>query len=145
MESAVVSTTEASAAAASVQPRGPKEFKFAFVDGQEIINALRRVPEVYDPRSTSVLTVRRGGRNGDPNPFRRGFIDDFEERAELMRLLQLLDDRSRMLLVFWFVDGLPVVAISRRLHVSRVHCYRLRDRALRTMLEVARSEEDLDR
>jgi hypothetical protein len=118
-----------SVAAHPVQPRA------LFATAGEFIAALRRVPECYDPRTSSMLVTRRGRGGLNAEPFHAGFVTRFEERAEVIRLLHFIDSRSRRLLVLWFVEGEPVTRIARRLHISRVHCYRLKDQALRTMLQ----------
>lgn len=75
------------------------------------------------------------GGASDPHgePFRKGFISNFEERAELARRLSDLDERERRLLVLWHVEGHPVARIGRMLGISRVHCYRLQKIALEAM------------
>jgi len=107
-----------------------------FTSHDQVIEALRRLPAYYDPRTASVIRLPRGG-SGDLHSagFRPGFIATFEERAELLRRLRRLDERARTLLVLWFVEDRSAPDIARRLNVSRVHCYRLRERALRAMLD----------
>ncbi len=78
-----------------------------------------------------------GARDPEEEPFGPGFLTRFEERTEVDRLLQDLDPRDRQLLTLWYVEGHPVTTIARRLGISRVHCYRLRDRALRQMVEAS--------
>ena len=104
-----------------------------FSDAHEIVRALERVRDYYDPRSTSIMTT---GGASDPHaePFRAGFISTLEERTEVVRRLGELDDRSRTLLVLWHIAGKPVTEIARTLKLSRMHCYRLRAAALNTML-----------
>jgi DNA-directed RNA polymerase specialized sigma24 family protein len=106
-----------------------------FTTEEQVIEALSVLPAQYDPRTSSLLRVRKG--QGDPNAtlFRPGFLAGFEERAELMRRLRLLDARSRTLLLLWFVEGHPVAHIAAWLGISRVHCYRLKKAALRAMLD----------
>jgi DNA-directed RNA polymerase specialized sigma24 family protein len=104
------------------------------------VNALRRVPIGYGPRTGSVLS-REGVHDPDEDPFARGFLAGLEERTEIGRLMKLLDPRSRRLLGMWLVEGRPVTAIAKALGISRVHCYRLRDRALRRMLDESDGSE----
>jgi len=107
-----------------------------FTSHDQVIEALRRLPAHYDPRTASVIRLQRGGpRDPHSAAFRPGFFATFEERAELIRRLRLLDERARTLLVLWFVEDRSAPEIARRLNISRVHCYRLRDRALRTLIE----------
>jgi DNA-directed RNA polymerase specialized sigma24 family protein len=105
-----------------------------FTHSGEIVRALRRYRDCYDPASTSIMAAGSGGRDPHRDPFGRGFVAHFEERSELLRRLARLDERSRSLLVLWHVAGHPVAHIARALQISRVHCYRLEKRALEVML-----------
>jgi DNA-directed RNA polymerase specialized sigma24 family protein len=98
----------------------------------EIVRALKRYRDCYDPATTSLMAF---GGPSDPHgePFRKGFIANFEERAELARRLNTLGERERRLLVLWHVEGHPVARIGRMLGISRVHCYRLQKIALEAM------------
>lgn len=111
-----------------------------FETPQDIADALCRAPAFYHASSTSLMRLRRHARRPDAGPFRAGFLATIDERAELARLLASLEQRERALLLHWFVEDRPVAWIAKRLGISRVHCYRLRNRALRTMLD-----EHLDR
>jgi DNA-directed RNA polymerase specialized sigma24 family protein len=102
-------------------------------DASQVITALVRYHDVFDPRTTSVLTVSGGTRSVGGEPFRGQLIGGFEQRVELVRRLRRLSHRERALLYLWYVESLPVVKIAKRLGVSRVHCYRLRRRALEAM------------
>jgi DNA-directed RNA polymerase specialized sigma subunit len=84
------------------------------------------------------------GGPSDPHgePFRRGFISNFEERAELSRRLDDLEERDRRLLMLWHMEGHPVARIARMLGISRVHCYRVQRRALEAMLAYGRPEQE---
>ena len=103
-----------------------------FSTPSDIVRALRRYRDCYDPRTTSLMQF---GGPSDPHsdPFRKGFIANLEERAELARRLEGLAERERKLLVLWHVEGHPVARIGRMLGISRVHCYRLQKLALEQM------------
>ena len=103
--------------------------------------ALRRYGEVFDPRTGSVIGVSRGGRHWSGDPFQPGFLGAVEERTELARRMTArLQPRERLLLVLWYVSDMPPTVIARQLKVSRVHCYRLRDKALRALCDAQRAE-----
>ena len=106
-----------------------------FTSYAQVIEGLQRLPGQYDPRTSSFLRVRRGGGDPHSSAFRPGFIANFEERAELIRRLRLLDERAQALLVLWFAEDTPVTRIAERLNISRGHCYRLRNQALRAMID----------
>jgi DNA-directed RNA polymerase specialized sigma24 family protein len=105
----------------------------------DVIHALVRYEDVFDPKSGSLLVARSGGDTFADEPFRGDLLTRIEERAELRRRLGALDARERELLCLWYVASWPVVRIARQIGVSRVHCYRLRNRALR---EMTRDPED---
>jgi Sigma-70, region 4 len=102
---------------------------------EDIADALCAMPSYYAPSSTSLMRIQRRSRRPSAEPFQPGFLATIGVRAELARMFRALDDRSRRLLVLWFIEDRPVSAIAERLGVSRVHCYRLRDKALRAMLD----------
>jgi DNA-directed RNA polymerase specialized sigma24 family protein len=103
--------------------------------------ALRRYGELFDPRTGSVIGVSRGGRHWSGDPFQPGFLGAVEERTELARRMTArLQPRERLLLVLWYVSDMPPTLIARQLEVSRVHCYRLRDKALRALCDAHRAE-----
>ena len=106
-----------------------------FLTPGDVIRTLKRLRDPYDPRSSSLMLV--GGASEDPHaePFHRGFIDHFEERAELQRRLEALDERDRALLLLWYCEGRPVAHIARTIGISRVHCYRLGRRAIQALLD----------
>lgn len=114
----------------------------------DVIRALTRFRDCYDPATASLMLV--GSSPSDPHrePFRSGFISHFDERALLVRRLARLEERARRLLILWHVEAHPVTHIAKRLGVSRVHCYRLRSRALLDMLDDdarGRTEPDVAR
>jgi DNA-directed RNA polymerase specialized sigma24 family protein len=112
-----------------------------FAHPSDVIAALRRFRTYYDPKTASILLVGRGGEGAHGDPFRGGFLNSIEERHELLRRLGTLEPRSRKLLILWFVEGVPVAHIARKLSMSRVHCYRVQRAALDAMLDHDTSEE----
>jgi RNA polymerase sigma factor (sigma-70 family) len=101
----------------------------------EVISALENVQDQPGPSSRSLLLVDRTPRDPDGDPFRPGFLSALEVRDQLTDLLRTLADRSRRLLVLWYVQGRPATEIARDLGISRVHCYRLRNKALDEIIE----------
>lgn len=97
---------------------------------------LKRYRDVFDPKTTSLLLVSRQGFDPSQGPFRAGFISRLEERDELRRrMADRLAPRERKLLFLWYVVELRPSDVARRIHVSRVHCYRLCKDALSTLCD----------
>jgi len=98
-----------------------------------VVGALVRFGHSTGPRTRSVVFAGGKPPGDDPDPFLPGFLSDLDERTELTRRLKRLPDRERLLLFLWYIEGTPVTSISGTLGLSRAHCYRLRNQALRTL------------
>jgi DNA-directed RNA polymerase specialized sigma24 family protein len=100
----------------------------------DVVVALKRYRDVFDPKGGSIIVASTRERDLYGEPFRSGFLTLLDERAELLRrMLARLSRRERMLLVLWYFVDLPVTEVSRRVGISRRHCYRLRDQAVRSL------------
>jgi DNA-directed RNA polymerase specialized sigma24 family protein len=99
----------------------------------EVVTALARYHDQTRNSSPSLLRIDRD-RTRVAGPFGFGFVSRVEEHAELVNKLRRLTPRERLLLLLWYTEQWPVTKIAERLGISRVHCYRVRDRALRAML-----------
>ena len=101
-----------------------------------VIFMLRRYRDVFDPKTTSLLLVSRQGFDPSQGPFRAGFVSRLDEREELRRrMTDRLAERERKLLFLWYVMELRPGDVARRIRVSRVHCYRLRQAALSALCD----------
>jgi DNA-directed RNA polymerase specialized sigma24 family protein len=109
-----------------------------------VIRALAAYMDVFDPRTGSLIVVGRSGGQAESEPA-RGLSARIEERAELVRRLHLLDPRKRNVLCLWYMTGLPATEIARRVGVSRVHAYRLRNQALAEIIKAADVEAATER
>jgi len=105
----------------------------AHIDRARIVRALTRYGDELSPRTGSVLFVV--GSAARMEAFHPGVVSGLEERDDLRNALHALPERERELLFRWYVLGWPVSRIATALGISRVHCYRLRDRALRTITD----------
>ena len=112
------------------------ENRARFPERSDLVRALARYGDEAGPRTGSVMFVG-GAPPRSRDPVHPGVIAGLEERAELARRLRRLDDRDRLLVFLWYVEGWSVPNIAARLGISRVHCYRVRDRALHAMLDEA--------
>jgi DNA-directed RNA polymerase specialized sigma subunit len=104
----------------------------------ELIRALTELNgNVPALRSGSVLGVAKVERGDHYDPFTYGVLGRVDRREELRRRFRSLDARSRAVLFLWFVLDWPVDKIAAQVGVSRSHCYRLREGALRRLEESA--------
>ena len=101
----------------------------------DVIRALGRCRDLDQLHSGSIVyRVSSSGADRSRDPFHPWLLAGLEERAELADRLHRIGPRERRLLFLWYVEGQPVTAIAKTLGISRVHCYRLRDRAFQAML-----------
>lgn len=68
---------------------------------------------------------------------RAGLLESLDERSELRRRVDRLEDRERKLLFLWYVTELPVEEIARAVGVSRRHCFRVRSATIHKIVEMA--------
>lgn len=109
---------------------------------EEVIAALKRYREAFDPKTTSIIMCRKDGFDPLVEPFRAGFLSRIEEREELQRRMRMaLTERERTLLWLWYIVDAPVGRIAREVDISRRHCYRLRDKALSSLVNEADGED----
>ena len=107
----------------------------------QVVKAMKAFRDYYDPKSSSVLLASNKTTDVDADPFRRGFLDSVDLRAELLHRLSTLDETQRAVLMQWYILDLPVRSICERLNLSRSNCYRVRDRALTMMLDQVKDME----
>lgn len=113
-----------------------------FASRAEVIFALKRYRDMFDPRSGSIIALSRNGYDPEAEPFRVGFLNGIEVRGELLhRMMTRLGPRERLLLLLWYVADLPPGKVARRVGVSRVHCYRLRNQALEALADQPPQDE----
>lgn len=103
-------------------------------DRTDVVRALRGLYDRVETKSGSIVFVSRRTKRLNPQP--PGFgVAALDERARLIRNLRRLSERDRLLLFLWYVEEWPVVRVADHLGLSRVHCYRLRDKALDLLVD----------
>jgi DNA-directed RNA polymerase specialized sigma24 family protein len=110
--------------------------------GRDVVRSLVTYSDWWQPATASVLAVagaRRDGNFGDG--LRSGLIETLDERTELRRRVGLLSERDRRLLLLWYVAQIPAQDIATTLGISRRHCFRLRARVIRKIVELGDAEE----
>ncbi|HEX6208725.1 MAG TPA: sigma factor-like helix-turn-helix DNA-binding protein [Actinomycetota bacterium] len=105
---------------------------------RDVVRCLITYADWWQPATSSILQVGAARRGGDRNDgMRAGTLETLDERTELRRRVDRLDDRERKLLFLWYVTELPVGEIARSVGVSRRHCFRVRSRAIHKIVEMA--------
>jgi DNA-directed RNA polymerase specialized sigma subunit len=110
--------------------------------GREVVRSLVTYSDWWQPATASVLAVAGARRDSDfGDGLRSGLVETLDERIELRRRVGLLSERDRRLLVLWYVVQLPAQDIATTLRISRRHCFRLRARAIRRIVELGDAEQ----
>jgi len=101
----------------------------------DIVRCLVTYTDWWQPATSSVYHVT-GTRDRDlGDGLRPGLLDHLDERAELCRRMEQVEERDRHLLVLWYVEQLPVDEIAPILGISRRQCFRRRSQTLRSIAE----------
>jgi DNA-directed RNA polymerase specialized sigma24 family protein len=107
-----------------------------FATPQGVAYALKRYRDVFDPKTTSVITVSSDRFDPSRGPFGNGLLFRLDEREELRRrMTERIKPRERQLLFLWYVADLPPSGVARSLGISRMHAYRLRKSALSALCD----------
>ncbi len=110
---------------------------------REVIRTLVTYTDWWQPSSTSVLQVGVARRSNDlAEGFRPGLLDTLDERTELSRRMQSVEERDRYLLFLWYVQQLEVADIARRVGLSRRQCFRRRTKTIRSLVDDGTSPGD---
>ena len=108
---------------------------------RDVIRGLVTYTDWWQPGSTSVIQVGPARRTqGTHDGMPPGLLDRLDERAELCRRMQSVEERDRRLLFLWYVQQLPVEDISHALGISRRQCFRRRGGAIRKLVELGESD-----
>lgn len=109
----------------------------------EVIAALKRYRDAFVPKTGSIIFASRSDHDPTADPFRAGFLSGIEVRDELIRrMISRIAPRERLLLILWYVTDIPVARIARKLDISRMHCYRLRNHAVDALCDEIHSSDN---
>jgi DNA-directed RNA polymerase specialized sigma subunit len=109
---------------------------------RQVIWALVTYTDWCHPMSTSILQVGNARRHsGLSEGIPEGLLDTLDERTELRRRMQFVDERDRHLLFLWYIKQLDAQDIAREIGVSRRQCFRRRARAVRQLVELGEPSE----
>lgn len=107
---------------------------------RDVVRCLITYSDWWQPATSSILQVGAAKRVGDQTDgMRAGLLETLDERSELRRRVERLEERERTLLFLWYVTELPVEQIARAVGVSRRHCFRVRSKAIHRIVEMAES------
>jgi DNA-directed RNA polymerase specialized sigma subunit len=107
---------------------------------EQVIRALLRYTDWWQPVSTSIILVgaaRRSSAISDGIP--PGLLSTLDERSELCRRMEHLDERDRKLLYLWYLRQLAAQDIARELRISRRQCFRRRAAAIDELVRMSDS------
>lgn len=104
----------------------------------EVRRAIARLEDFYDPKTGSLIVLSEATSKDSyrHEPFKEGFLDTLDERHEILRRLQQLDERKRQILLLWHLETLPKNEIAERVGVSRMHVYRLHGQAIQEIIQM---------
>lgn len=110
---------------------------------RDVVRCLITYSDWWQPATSSILQVGSARRGGDrTDGMRAGVLETLDERSELRRRIDRLQERERTLLFLWYVTELPVGEIARTVGVSRRHCFRVRSQAIDKVVEMGRHDQD---
>jgi len=107
-----------------------------------VVRALLTYTDWWQPTTASILkagTSRRTNEHRDG--LREGLLDTLDERTELCRRMSFLNDRDRAVLFLWYVRQSSVAEIASQAGISRRQCFRVRSRAVQTLVKLGEPEE----
>jgi hypothetical protein len=114
-----------------------KKGEFVLNSPREVIRCLVTYNDWWQPSSGSILLV--GGARRDKtlrdglNP---GIVETLDERTELSRRMQHLNEDDRQLLFLWYVRQEHVDHIADSLGISRRQCFRRKARSIKTIIDL---------
>lgn len=103
----------------------------------QVIHCLVTYTDWWQPLSASLFQVgaaRRGSAYTDG--LAAGLLESLDGRTEICRRVWHLREADRLLLFFWYVEQRPVEEIARELDISRRQCFRRRNRAIQTIIDL---------
>jgi DNA-directed RNA polymerase specialized sigma subunit len=103
---------------------------------REVIRCLVTYNDWWQPSSGSILLV--GGARRDKNlrdGLSPGVVETLDERTELSRRMQSLNEDDRNILFLWYVKQLHVDQIAAALDLSRRQCFRRKSRSIKAIIE----------
>jgi DNA-directed RNA polymerase specialized sigma subunit len=108
-----------------------------FASSSDVVRGLITYTDWWQPSSSSVLLVGAARRSSElTDGIGVGLLERLDERAELRRRMQDLDESDRRLLYLWYVAQLPATRIAQLLGISRRQCFRRRASAIQRIVEV---------
>jgi DNA-directed RNA polymerase specialized sigma subunit len=102
---------------------------------EEVIRSLLRYTDWWQPATSSILQVGVARRGSDLHDgIKDGLLDSMDERTELCRRMQQVQEMDRQILFLWYVRQLSAQDIARAVGISRRQCFRRRANAIRALV-----------
>jgi DNA-directed RNA polymerase specialized sigma24 family protein len=114
-----------------------------FSSANEVIRSLLRYTDWWQPATSSILQVGWARRTDPGDGIRPGLLETLDERTELCRRMQRIDDTDRRILFLWYIKQISAQDISKEVRISRRQCFRRRARAIRSLLDEEPEEQTM--
>ena len=101
---------------------------------REVIRCLVTYNDWWQPGSASFVQLGRKRKDRSDGLHPR-LVETFEERVELCRRMEALNERDRNILFLWYVEQLHVEDIARETGISRRQCFRRRAHAVQAIAD----------
>lgn len=109
---------------------------------EEVINILKSLDDCYYTKSNFVIYPKLNKVNiRCREPFCKGFIDNIELRNELIKRLNKLEKKEKIILLLYYTFGKPIKYIEQELHFSCRQCYRVKKQALEKIINFDKKEK----
>jgi len=109
---------------------------------KEVIRTLKSLNDCYFIKSNFLICHRLKKMDiKGREPFCPGFLDGIETRKELIRRLNKLGKREKIILLLFYTLGKPIEYIECSLSLCCRHCYRIKKRALEKIVNFDKEEK----
>ena len=109
---------------------------------EEVINILKSLSDYYYLKSNFMICPKLGKLNiKDREPFCRGFLGSIELRNELIKRLNSLERKEKIVLLLFYTFGKPMSYIEQEFRLSCRQCYRIKRRAIEKIINFDKEEK----
>ena len=110
---------------------------------EKVISGLKTLNDCYCLKSKSIVCASHDSPDSKyREPFYRGFLSEADKRFELVKRLNKLDDREKTILLLFYAFSMPVDNIAKEVGVSWRHCYRIKKKAIESIIDMGVVKEN---